>query len=351
LLVVAIPALSMRLGLPDGSSESDQSTQYRAYQLTAEQFGEGANGPLLVTAALPDPVSDERLVTVQAEISRVLYERDDVLAVAPIAASDGRQLLAFQVIPAEGPSSISTEDLVGDLRSLSPLAGDDGEIELGVAGQSTGNIDISQKLAEALPLYLGVVIGLSLIILIAVFRSLLVPLVATAGFILSLFATYGALVAVYQWGWFPTIFGVHDPAPILNFLPIILVGILFGLAMDYQLFLTSGMREAYVHGTPARAAVTAGVRAGRSVVTAAGIIMIAVFSGFIFSDAVIIRPLGFGLAFGILADAFLVRMLLVPAAMHLLGNSAWWLPRWLDRVLPQIDIEGAALERRHEQVH
>jgi RND superfamily putative drug exporter len=350
LVVIALPALSLRLGLPDGTAEAEDSTQYQAYQIVAEEFGEGVNGPLLVTANLPAPVADDELLATQTEIARVLYEQDDVVAVAPIATSDNQQLLAFQVIPAEGPSSLSTEQLVTELRGLSPLDSKtvDGDIVLGVAGQSTGNIDISQKLAEALPLYLGVVIGLSLLILIAVFRSLLVPLIATAGFILSLFATYGALVAVYQWGWLSGIFGVHDPAPILNFLPIILVGILFGLAMDYQLFITSGMREAYVHGTPARAAVTAGVRAGRTVVTAAGIIMIAVFSGFIFSDAAIIRPLGFGLAFGILADAFLVRMLLVPAAMHLLGRSAWWLPKWLDKIIPDVDIEGAALERRHE---
>jgi RND superfamily putative drug exporter len=350
LLVIALPALSLRLGLPDGTAEAVDSTQHRAYQLTAEAFGEGVNGPLLVIATVDEPIAEGDLLATQAEVARVISETDGVVAVAPIGTSDDQQLLAFQVRPAEGPSSISTEQLVTELRGLSPLRSDTGggDIVLGVAGQSTGNIDISQKLAEALPLYLGVVIGLSLLILIVVFRSLLVPLVATAGFILSLFATYGALVAVYQWGWFSSIFGVHDPAPILNFLPIVLVGILFGLAMDYQLFITSGMREAYVHGTPARAAVTAGVRAGRSVVTAAAIIMIAVFSGFIFSDAAIIRPLGFGLAFGILVDAFLVRMLLVPAAMHLLGRSAWWLPKWLDRILPDVDIEGAALERRHE---
>jgi putative drug exporter of the RND superfamily len=178
-------------------------------------------------------------------------------------------------------------------------------------------------------------------------RSLLLPVIASAGFLLSLFATYGALTAVYQWGWLSPVFGVHDPGPVLNFLPIVLVGILFGLAMDYQLFLASGMREAYVHGTPARAAVVAGLRAGRAVVTAAAIIMISVFGGFIFSATVVVRPLGFGLAFGVLADAFLVRMLVIPGLMHLFGRSAWWFPRWLDRLMPTIDIEGAALQRRH----
>ncbi|MNW59967.1 Membrane protein YdfJ [compost metagenome] len=146
-------------------------------------------------------------------------------------------------------------------------------------------------------------------------------------------------------------FGVESPGPILNFLPTILVGILFGLAMDYMLFLGSGMREAYAHGAPARIAVVQGVRAGRSVVTAAAIIMIAVFGGFIFSHSAMIRPIGFALAFGVLVDAFVVRMMLVPALMHLAGDKAWWLPRWLDKILPDVDVEGASLERRHPHAH
>src|SRR5690606_9340315 len=222
---------------------------------------------------------------------------------------------------------------------------DDG-IELGVAGLAASNIDISEALDSVLPLYLAVVVGLSLLIMILVFRSLLVPLIATGGFVLSLFATYGATVAVFQWGWGADLLGIH-PGPILSFLPLILVGILFGLAMDYQLFLASGMREAYVHGSPARLAVAQGFRAGRSVVIAAGLIMVAVFGGFVFSESVIIRQLGLGLAVGVLLDAFVVRLLLMPALMHVLGRAAWWIPRWLDRILPNVDVEGAALERTH----
>jgi len=177
-----------------------------------------------------------------------------------------------------------------------------------------------------------------------------VPLIATGGFVLSLFATYGATVAVFQWGWFGDLIGLHSTGPILSFLPVILVGILFGLAMDYQLFLASGMREAYVHGSTAKMAVVEGFRAGRAVVAAAALIMISVFGGFIFSESAMIRSVGFGLAFGVLFDAFIVRMLLMPALMHLLGRSAWWLPRWLERILPNVDVEGAALERRHHLV-
>ncbi|MBB2946679.1 RND superfamily putative drug exporter [Actinoplanes lutulentus] len=348
LVVLAIPALSMRLGLPDGSSEAADSTQYQAYQLIEEKFGAGVNGPLLVVAELPQAVTGDAALAAQAEIGGRILAQDNVVAVAPIGQSSDNELIAFQVVPAEGPNSETTEQLVRDLRDLSPLEGD---IVLGVAGSASGNIDISEQLSDVLPIYLGVVLGLSLIILILVFRSILVPVTATIGFVLSLFATFGGITAIFQWGWLGALFGVHDPGPVLSFLPTILIGILFGLAMDYQLFLVSGMREAYAHGAPARLAVRQGLHAGRTVVTAAAIIMISVFGGFIFSHTTMIRSLGFGLAFGVLADAFLVRMLLIPAVMHLLGKSAWWIPRWLDRILPNVDVEGAALERSHPVAH
>lgn len=344
LLVVAIPTLSMRVGLPDGSSEPEESYAYQAHVWTEEAFGEGANGPLLVTATLPGDLDETEELQAQLDVATVIADQDAVAAVAPIAVSDDGTLAAFQVVPEEGPNSVSTDQLVRDLRALEPV---NGEYELGVAGQAAINIDISENLADVLPLYIAVVVGLSLIIMIVVFRSLLVPLIATGGFILSLLATYGATVAVFQWGWGAEIIGLHSTGPILSFLPVILVGILFGLAMDYQLFLSSGMREAFVHGAPARLAVMRGLRAGRAVVTAAGLIMVSVFGGFIFAESTMIRSIGFGLAFGVLVDAFVVRMLLMPALMHLLGRSAWWLPRWLDRIIPNVDVEGARLERAH----
>lgn len=344
LLIMAIPSLSMRLGLPDGGSEPHGSTTNTAFTVINEAFGEGVNGPLLVVATLPSAVADDEVLAAQVEVASVLAETDDVVAVAPIGVSDDSTVIAFQVVPAEGPNSESTDALVRELRTMSPIAGD---VDLGVAGQAAINIDISESLQGVLPLYLAVVVGLSLLIMILVFRSILVPVIATGGFILSLFANFGAIVAVFQWGWAAELFGVDSTGPILSFLPVILIGILFGLAMDYQLFLASGMREAYVHGAPARLAVAQGFRAGRSVVIAAGLIMVAVFGGFIFSESVLIRVIGFGLAFGILVDAFVVRLLLMPALMHLIGKSAWWIPRWLDRILPNVDVEGAALERRH----
>ncbi|MFF2269145.1 MMPL family transporter [Cellulosimicrobium cellulans] len=342
--VIALPALDLRTNLPDGSSEAHDSTQYRAYSTIAEQFGEGTNGPLLVVADLPGEPTEAEALEYQVQVARSLFALDDVVAVAPIGTSEDRTVAAFQVIPAEGPTSESTEELVHALRDVEAP---DGKASLGVAGSASGNIDISDKLAQALPVYLAVVVGLSLVILVLVFRSVFVPVVATLGFILSYFAALGGVVAIYQWGWLSGVFGVETPGPILNFLPTILVGILFGLAMDYQLFLGSGMREAYAHGAPARVAIVQGVRAGRAVVTAAAIIMISVFGGFVFSHSAMIRPIGFALAFGVLVDAFVVRMLLVPALMHLVGDKAWWLPRWLDRILPDVDVEGAALERRH----
>ena len=343
LLIVAVPALSMRLGLPAGSSEPLGSSAYNAYKLADDKFGAGVNGPLLVVADLETAITEDDLLVEQVRIGTALRAENDVVAVAPIGASGDDLLLAFQVIPAEGPTSESTEQLVRDLRDLDL----DGVTSLGVAGNASGNIDVSEKLAAALPLYLLVVVGLSLIILIFVFRSILVPITATLGFVLSLFASFGAITAVFQWGWLGVVFGIHDPGPILSFLPILVVGVLFGLAMDYQLFLVSGMRESYVHGAPARLAVQRGVHAGRTVVIAAALIMASVFSGFIFSNSVMIQSIGFGLAGGVLLDAFVVRLLIIPAVMHLLGDAAWWLPKWLDRVLPNVDVEGASLERSH----
>ena len=343
LLIIAIPALSMRLGLPAGSSEPVDSSAYKAYKLIDDKFGAGVNGPLIVVADLDQAITDDELVGEQVRIGQLLKAENDVVAVAPIGASDDDMLLAFQVVPEGGPTSESTEQLVRDLRGLDI----DGVTSLGVAGNASGNIDVSEKLADALPLYLLVVVGLSLIILIFVFRSILVPITATLGFVLSLFAAFGGITAVFQWGWLAPVFGVHDPGPILSFLPILVVGILFGLAMDYQLFLVSGMREAYAHGTPARLAVQRGLHAGRTVVIAAALIMASVFGGFIFSNSVMIQSIGLGLGLGVLLDAFVVRLLIIPAVMHLLGRSAWWMPRWLDRILPNVDVEGASLERSH----
>jgi RND superfamily putative drug exporter len=344
LLVIAIPAASMRLGLPDGSSEPEQSAAYQAFTRTAEQFGAGANAPLLVVAELPSPLGEEDLLAEQVRIATMLSWTPDVVAVAPIGLSADRSLLAFQVIPSGGPNSEETAQVVRSLRNRSPLYPG---VELGVAGSASGSIDISATLADALPRYLALVVGISLLIMLAVFRSVLVPIMATAGFVMSVFAAFGGIVAIFQWGWLAPLFGVHDPGPVLSFLPTFLIGVLFGLAMDYQLFLVTGMREAYIHGVPAQISVRRGFNAGRTVVAVAAIIMISVFGGFMTSELAVIRVMGFGLALGIALDAFVVRMGLIPGLMHLAGDRAWWLPAWLDRILPNVDVEGASLERTH----
>ncbi|RKQ35292.1 MMPL family transporter [Kocuria tytonis] len=345
LVVLALPAQSMRLGLPDSSTEARDSTQYKAYQRIAHDFGAGENGPIAVVVDLPEGLDKAQAKDTMDEVADRLADQEDVANVLQGNTTDDRTTGVIQVIPKSGPAEAATEQLVGDIRGLNEDLKTDEDVHVGVAGTTAANIDVSQLLGEKLPLYLGVVLIISLLLLLMVFRSILVPVIATVGFLLSVLASFGAVVAVYQWGWGGALFGVHDPGPILSFLPTLMVGILFGLAMDYQLFLVSGMREAYVHGHPARQAVVYGFKAGRSVVTAAAIIMISVFAGFIFADLAMIRPIGFALAGGVLLDAFVVRMLLIPAVMRLLGEKAWWIPRWLDRILPHVDVEGESLAR------
>ncbi|MFM5905579.1 MAG: MMPL family transporter, partial [Micrococcales bacterium] len=328
---VAIPSFSMRLGLPDGSSEPLDSTQYKAYSLITKAFGAGANGQIIAVATSQQPVRGDDLLKLKAQLASRIMTLDNVTAVVPAKDSPDAKSIMLQVQPSDGPSSLTTEQVVRELRNLAPTLNRDLGVELGVTGLAASNIDVSQKLSNALPLYLGTVLLLSLLLLILVFRSFAVPIVASVGFLLTVFATLGAVTAVFQWGWLGFIFDIHDPAPVLNFLPTMVIGILFGLAMDYQLFLASGMREAYVHGASAKRAVDLGIFGSRSVVIAAAIIMISVFGGFAFSHITMIRPVGLGLGVGVLVDAFLVRLVLVPAMLSLLGDKAWWLPKWLDR--------------------
>ena len=347
LIIVALPATSMRLGLPDGSSEPLDSAGYKSYALTKEAFGEGVNGALIVVAETPTATSVDDELVHQAAIADKLMTIDNVDAAIPTGFSDDRTSLVFRVLPSEGPNAVSTAEVVADVRALNSVMQSELDTSIEVTGIAAINIDVSQKLGDALPFYLLVVIGLSFLLMVLVFRSIAVPVIASLGFLLTVFATLGAVTAVFQWGWFGQLFDIHDPGPILSFLPTILVGILFGLAMDYQLFLASGMREAYIHGKPAKEAISYGIHLSRSVVVAAAIIMVSVFGGFIFSHTTMIRPMGFGLAAGVLIDAFIVRLLLVPATLSLLGDKAWWIPRWLDKVLPDVDVEGAKLERSH----
>ncbi|NVM94343.1 MMPL family transporter [Arthrobacter wenxiniae] len=343
LVVVAIPAAGLRLALPDGGSEPVDSSAFKAYSITGANFGEGMNGPIIVVGSLPAGLNRQNATVLNLDVADQLRKVPNVKAAIPVSVSKNLRTAVYQVIPAEGPASASTVQVVHDLRSEGAAIQAQHHVGIGLTGQTAANVDVSAKLGAALPPYLAIVVGLSLILLILVFRSILVPVLATAGFLLSLVAAFGGVVAVYQWGWLGGIFDVPHPGAVLSFLPIILIGVLFGLAMDYQVFIASGMREAFVHGQDARQAVRTGFKHAAPVVTAAAIIMTSVFSGFIFSHLTMVRPLGFALAFGVLIDAFVVRMTIIPAAMHLLGSSAWWIPKWLDRILPDVDVEGARL--------
>jgi putative drug exporter of the RND superfamily len=268
---------------------------------------------------------------------------DDVVAVTPPKVNASGDTAILNVIPKSAPSSRRTHDLVSKIRGEAAAIRSHTGTDMYVTGSTALNIDVSSKLSAALPVYLLVVVGLALVLLTVVFRSLLVPVKAVLGFLLTIGASLGAVVAVFQWGWLSSVFRVDQTAPIVSMLPILLVGILFGLAMDYEVFLVSRMREEFVHGAEARPAIVGGFGHGARVVSAAAIIMISVFSGFIFGDNAIIRSIGLGLAFGVLIDAFVVRMTIVPAVMALAGRAAWWLPGWMERAVPNVDIEGEKL--------
>ncbi|MCY1227485.1 Membrane protein YdfJ [compost metagenome] len=343
--VMALPASQLRLALPDASSEPVASQAFKAYDVTKRSFGEGMTGPIIVVGDLPEGLSEADAQAKQFDVADILRETGNVTAAVPLALSEDRRTAVFQVIPNEGPASASTVQVVSELRAEKDQIKDSTGVSIGLTGQTAGNVDVSTKLGDALPPYLAIVVGLSLILLLLVFRSIWVPLLATGGFLLSLAAAFGAVVAVYQWGWLGMVFGVENPGAVLSFLPIILIGVLFGLAMDYQVFITSGMRESFMHGESAKHAVRSGFSHASAVVTAAAIIMVSVFAGFIFSHLNMVRPLGFAMAFGVLIDAFVVRMTIVPAVMYLLGEKAWWLPRWLDRILPDVDVEGTKLRK------
>lgn len=383
--VLALPMTQLKLGLPTDEYAATGTSERTAYELLEKGFGAGYGGQLLIVAEglpvvseeakmaakeqllaaaaaqagvnqLPSPMKEAALAQLTERLQPQLERFSQTIelqkvaerlkavdgvanAQAALATTDGSKG-AIQVTPTTGPSDEATRDLVASLRTdetkREVLQQD--SASLAVTGTTAVQIDIDNKLTQALPLYLGVVVGLSFILLMVAFRSVLIPLKATLGFLLSVAAMFGALVAIFQFGWF----GITEaPGPIITFIPIIAIGILFGLAMDYEFFLVSGMREAYHHTKDARKSIIRGYALGSRVVIAAGLIMVSVFAGFIFSSDVAIQSIGFALAIGVLVDAFIVRMVVTPIIMSYLGKRAWWLPRWLERILPQVSIEGS----------
>nr|WP_244960789.1 MMPL family transporter [Pseudoclavibacter chungangensis] len=338
---LAIPALSLQLALPSGAAQNPGTDARDAYDAISEHFGAGSNGPLLVmidlTRADDDTLLDD-LAAVRDEVRSVpgVKTTGDAL---PNPTVDSAIL---QVVPETGPTDPATLDVVNGIRGLEGTLLDETGMQISVTGYTAVAIDISDRLDQALLPFAGVVVGLSFLLLMMVFRSVLVPLKAALSFLLSVFAAFGVVVAIFQWGWFADALHIV-PGPIISFMPILLLAIIFGLAMDYEVFLVSGMREAYVRGAPPKQAIEFGFAQGARVVTAAALIMFFVFAAFVPEGAGVIKAIALGLAAGIAFDAFLVRMTLVPALMALMGKAAWWLPRWLAKRLPDLDIEGEHL--------
>ncbi|WP_169581874.1 MMPL family transporter [Microbacterium thalassium] len=353
--VMAIPAASLGLALPNAGQQPETSQARQAYDLTAEHFGPGSNGPLIMTGTIvtsTDPLG--LMADLAGEIEDVRGVKEIALATPNETADTG----LIQIVPETAPDDPATAELVRDLRALAPELEDEYGVDLKVTGFTAVGIDISDRLGSALLPFGVFVVGLSLVLLMIVFRSIWVPIKAALGYLLSVLAAFGVVAAVFEWGWGADLLHVTREGPVISFMPIILMGVLFGLAMDYEVFLVSRMREDYVHARrgaashPTRSdrdiavgAVRSGFTASARVVTAAAVIMIAVFAAFVPEGDSSIKPIALGLAVGIAVDAFLVRMTLVPAVMALLGDKAWWMPRWLERALPHFDIEGEAVER------
>ncbi|MFE3117201.1 MMPL family transporter [Streptomyces niveus] len=344
--VLALPAADMRLALPDAGTAAAGSATREAYDLTSEGFGPGFNGRLIAVVSGDDAAST---AVAAKEATERIRGTKDVLAVAPPLLNKQGTTALLTVIPKAGPTDEATEAVVHAVRDrvadIGDFAGAEGA-DVALSGTTAVGIDVSEKVSDAMLVYLLLVVGLSILLLMLVFRSFLVPLKAALGFLLTIGATFGITVAIFQQGHLAGLLGVDSPGPLVSFLPILLIGILFGLAMDYEVFLVSRMREDFVHGAGAQEATVSGMGHNARVVTAAALIMTAVFGGFIFMPDPIIKSIGFALAVGVLVDAFVVRMALVPAVMSLLGRAAWWLPRAVDRALPNLDIEGESLQRR-----
>ncbi|MDQ1037625.1 RND superfamily putative drug exporter [Streptomyces sp. V3I8] len=341
--VLAVPVADLQLGMPGDEAKSTATTERRAYDALAEGFGPGFNGPLtFVVDAKGDSDAKGAVETISGKIGGT----DGVVSVSPARFNEAGDTAVFSVVPSTAPTDQKTKDLVQTIRDERPGIESGTGATFEVTGTTAMNIDIAQKVQSALVPYLVVVVGLAIILLMVIFRSLLVPLKAALGFLLSVLASLGVVVLVFQQGHGAGIMGVEQTGPIMSLMPIFLVGIVFGLAMDYEVFLVSRMREAYVHGETPEQAVTSGFRHSARVVVAAALIMIAVFAGFIGESEPMIKMIGFGLATAVLFDAFVVRMAIVPAVLALLGHRAWWLPGWLDRLLPRVDVEGEALSRR-----
>jgi len=338
LIALCIPTLSLRLGTNDAGTEPVSSTTRQAYDLLAEGFGPGFNGPFQLVAALPEKGDDAALV----ELRRELKGAEGVEAVTEVMLNPGENTGVFQLYPTTSPQSEETTELLDRIRDEAiPAVERRTGAQVHVGGINAVFEDFGTAIAEKLPLFIGVVVLLSALLLMVVFRSLLVPLKAVLMNLLSIGAAFGLIVAVFQWGWGASLIGVDSTGPIISFFPIFLFAIIFGLSMDYEVFLMSRIHEEWEHGKDATEAVTRGLALTGRVITAAAAIMVTVFASFMLGDDRIIKLFGLGLAAAVFIDAVIIRSVLVPAIMQLLGRRAWYFPAWLDRIAPKLHVEPA----------
>jgi RND superfamily putative drug exporter len=340
---LAVPALNLRLGMPGDESQPTSTTQRRAYDELAKAFGPGFNGPLMIVVDAKG--SDDPKAAI-SHIAGRIAATDGVARVSPPMANESGDTALFEAVPTTAPTDAATRDLVQALRDARSSVTEGTGATFKVTGTTAINIDLSAKIQGALVPYLATVVGLAVLLLLLVFRSILVPVKAALGFLLSVLAALGLVVLVFQEGLAAGLLGVAQTGPIMSAVPIFMIAVVFGLAMDYEVFLVSRKREAYVHGAEPHAAIETGMRQSARVVVAAALIMMAVFGGFVTEHDPFIKMLGFSLAAAVLFDALVVRLAIVPAVMALLGHHAWWLPSWLDRILPGVDVEGARLNRQ-----
>lgn len=343
---MAYPAKDLRIALPDNGTADPGTPARVTYDLVSEHFGVGYNGPLVVSVTL---VGSDDPLGVMDGLAEEIRALPGVAGVPLSTPNRNAEVGILQVIPTTAPDAAETKDLVLRIRALHEDFRERYDVPVYVTGFTAVAIDVSDRLGRALLPFGILVVGLSLLLLTMVFRSVAVPIKATAGYLLSVAAAFGATAMVFEYGWFAEVFNVHQTGPVISFLPILLMGVLFGLAMDYEVFLVSRIREDYVHAADpdrdraARSAIENGFAASARVVVAAAVIMFAVFAAFVPEGEGPIKTIAFGLAVGVFVDAFVVRMILVPAVLALLGRRAWWLPAWIDRRLPSFDVEGAGL--------
>ncbi|MDE0802598.1 MAG: MMPL family transporter [Acidimicrobiales bacterium] len=341
MLLLAIPTLSLRLGSPDAGTQPEGNTQREAYDLLAEGFGPGFNGPLTVVVDLTS--ASDRAGAVAA-VTDAIESDAGIAGVGPANLNEAGDTAVISATPTTGPADQTTEDTVNRLRGdgLRDVEADTGAA-VSLTGSTASNIDISKKMLDAIPVFMILVIGLTLLLLMGVFRSIVVPIKAAIAILLSIASSFGVLVAVFQWGWLKDVIGLETTVPIISFLPLLMFAILFGLSMDYEVFIMTRIREEYTKSREATESVLTGLGASARVISAAAIIMVSVFGSFVLGDDPTIKMFGIGLSAAVLLDATVVRMVIVPAVMTLFGDRAWWYPAWMSRITPNFDVEGEQL--------